>query len=249
MVSKFVYPYNSGSRSAKTLAEALGAKRIRLVGSRFKDSPSKCVINWGSSSCPYESLNNSYNVRLAGNKIESLTRFSNEGVPCPDWTTSKEIASIWLTEGHTVVCRATVVGCSGEGITLKEGASTELPDVPLYTKYCKKKDEYRVHVFDGHVIDVQRKMRKKDIPDEQIDWKVRNLAGGFIFGREGVDPGGEVLETSVSAVNSLGLLFGAVDIGYHPEEGERVYEVNTAPGLEGSTVLSYVEAIKKYIGE
>ena len=243
----FVYPYRSGSRSARRLAEALGAKRIRLSGSKFKESPSKIVVNWGSSSCPYECLNDPASINKASNKLLTLENFENHGVSTPNWTTSKEIASDWLTEGHTVVCRGTLVGSSGEGITLVSDPLCELPVVPLYTKYTKKKDEYRVHVFDGKVIDVQRKMRKKDVTDDEVDWKIRNLAGGFIFGREGVDPDDSVLEEAVRAVMSLGLLFGAVDVGEHPKEGTRVYEVNTAPGLEGSTVNSYVKAVKEYL--
>lgn len=243
----FVYPYRSGSRSAKRLSEALGAKRIRLSGSKFKKSPSKIVVNWGSSSCPYECLNDPVNINQASNKLLTLENFKNHGVSTPNWTTSKEIASNWLTEGHTIVCRGTLVGSSGEGITLVSDPLCELPVVPLYTKYTKKKNEYRVHVFDGKVIDVQRKMRKKDVTDDEVDWKIRNLAGGFIFGREGVDPDDSVLEEAVRAVTSLGLLFGAVDVGEHPKEGVRVYEVNTAPGLEGSTVNSYVKAVKEYL--
>lgn len=258
----FVYPYRSGSKSAKRLAEALEAKRIKLLGSKFKESPSKVVLNWGSSSCPYECLNDPSSVSVASDKLLSLKQLSLSGISVPDWTTDRQIASGWLTEGHTVVCRGKLNGSSGEGITLVSKADMSiddedsvdhghgekfLPDVPLYTKYTKKKDEYRVHVFDGKVIDVQRKMRKKDVPDQQVDWKVRNLAGGFIFGREGVNPDDSVLQESTSAVQSLGLVFGAVDIGFHLEEGARVYEVNTAPGLEGSTVDSYVKAIKEYL--
>lgn len=245
----FVYPYKSGSKSAKRLAEALEAKRIKTAGSKFKESPSKVVLNWGSSSCPYECLNDASAVSVASDKLLTLKQLSLSGVSVPEWTTDRQIASGWLTEGHTVVCRGKLNGSSGEGITLVSDPLCELPDVPLYTKYTKKKDEYRVHVFDGKVIDVQRKMRKSDVPDNEVDWKIRNLAGGFIFGREGVDPSDTVLEESCRAVTSLGLLFGAVDIGEHPETGARVYEVNTAPGLEGSTVDSYVKAIREYLGE
>lgn len=243
----FIYPYKPGSQSAKRLSGALGAKRIKHHGSKFKESQNKVVINWGSSSCPYDCLNDSGAVSVASDKLLSLKQLSLSSVSVPEWTTDRQIASGWLKEGHTVVCRGTLVGSSGQGITLVSDPLCELPLVPLYTKYTKKKDEYRVHVFDGKVIDVQRKMRKKSVPDQQVDWKIRNLAGGFIFGREGVNPDDTVLEESCRAVSSLGLLFGAVDIGDHPETGARVYEVNTAPGLEGSTVDSYVKALKEYL--
>lgn len=243
----FVYPYKKGSKSAKALAHTLGAKRIKLQNSRFKPRDWKTVVNWGSSSCPYDCLNMPGPVKIASDKLGTFWHLKEAGVSTPDWTTSREIASIWLKEGHTVVCRHTLVGSSGQGIELVSGPENELPEAPLYTKYTKKKDEYRVHVFDGRVIDVQRKMRKSDVPDSEVDWKIRNLAGGFIFGREGVDPDDSVLEESSRAVPSLGLLFGAVDVGYHQETGAKVYEVNTAPGLAGSTVDSYAEAIRTYI--
>lgn len=243
----FVYPYKKGSKSAKRLAEALGCKQIKLEGSKYRERPWKTVVNWGSSKCPYESLNDSSAVAVASDKLLSLKQLSLCGVSTPEWTTDRQIASGWLTEGHTVVCRGTLTGSSGEGIELVSDPLCDLPLVPLYTKYAKKKDEYRVHVFDGKVIDVQRKMRKKDVPDGEVDWKIRNLAGGFIFGREGVNPDDQVLQESTSAVKALGLVFGAVDVGFHPDFGAKVYEVNTAPGLEGSTVDSYVKAIKEYL--
>lgn len=243
----FIYPYNKGSGSARLLAHTLGAKRIKLQNSRFKPRDWKIVVNWGSTKCPYLCLNSPGAVETAANKLDTFFSLHEDGVSVPEWTQSHQIASIWLKEGHTVVCRHTLVGSSGQGIELVSDPLCELPSAPLYTKYTKKKDEYRVHVFDGRVIDIQRKMRKKDTPDEQVDWKIRNLAGGFIFGREGVDPSDEVLRHSLKAVKSLGLTFGAVDIGDHPEFGAKVYEVNTAPGLQGSTVNAYAEAIRSYI--
>jgi hypothetical protein len=49
-------------------------------------------------------------------------------------------------------------------------------------------------------------------------------------------------------VHALGLDFGGVDVGYHAPTGTcAVYEVNTAPGQEGSTPLYYLEGFKKLI--
>ena len=46
-------------------------------------------------------------------------------------------------------------------------------------------------------------------------------------------------EAAVKAVNSLGLDFGAVDICEDEEGNPYVFEVNTAPGIEGTTVEKY----------
>ena len=45
----FIYPYKTGSNSAKLLSNAVGAKRIKLENSLFKGSPEKRVVNWGNS--------------------------------------------------------------------------------------------------------------------------------------------------------------------------------------------------------
>ncbi|MNJ09659.1 hypothetical protein D3C77_38070 [compost metagenome] len=111
-----------------------------------------------------------------------------------------------------------------------------------------KKEEYRIHVFNGEVVDVQRKARKKDVPDDQVNWKVRNLANGFIFARGEEALGNvpqDVLDQAVKAVAALGLDFGAADVVYNDKQGKAYcLEVNTAPGLSGSTLDGYVKQLK-----
>ncbi len=99
-----------------------------------------------------------------------------------------------------------------------------------------------VHARNGEVLDVQRKARKKEVPDEQVTWKIRNLAGGFIFARGDCNPEEGVKEQAVKAVDALGLDFGAVDIIYTKKKEVLVLEVNTACGLVGTTLDKYVEA-------
>lgn len=126
-------------------------------------------------------------------------------------------------------------------------ASLEEVNAPLYVKYIKKQQEYRVHVFNGSVIDVQRKMRRTDTPDEDVNWQVRNHSNGFIFGREGVELSPTALTMCVASVQALGLDFGAVDM-IHNERSDTYYvlEVNTACGLTGTTLEKYKTAILEY---
>jgi D-alanine-D-alanine ligase-like ATP-grasp enzyme len=98
-------------------------------------------------------------------------------------------------------------------------------------------------VWDGNIIDIQEKKRKKETPDDQVNWQIRNHDNGFIFARSEVAPPRCILDYSLAAVSALGLDFGAVDLGYNVKREEAVvYEVNTAPGLEGSTLDAYFEA-------
>jgi len=154
-------------------------------------------------------------------------------------------ASEWLKQGHTVVCRTVLNGHSGNGIIIAENED-ELVKAPLYTRYVKKQNEYRVHVFNGKMIHKQRKARRLDVPDEEVDWKVRNHDNGFIFQIEDFDLPEDCEKQAIAAVEALGLDFGAVDVVYNGKEQKAyVLEVNSAPGLSGTTLDKYVEVFSE----
>lgn len=245
-----IFPYKAGSASAKALAEALGVKRIKEKGSKFKGAAHKLIINWGCSKLPAELLkcrvlNSPESVSKASCKLASFKAMHEAGVSIPHFTESKQEASKAIQEGKTYVARTVLRGHSGVGIVILED---KIVDAPLYVEYVPKKEEYRIHVFNGEVVDIQRKARKKDVPDDQVNWKVRNLANGFIFARGeevlGAIPE-DVLVQAKRAVASLGLDFGAADVIYNDKQKKAyVLEVNTAPGLSGSTLEGYVERLK-----
>lgn len=171
------------------------------------------------------------------------------GARTPKFTANWEVAEGWIDEGYVVVCRTILNGNSGEGIVLAETVD-ELVEAPLYVRYVPKKQEYRVHVFRDGVVDVQRKARRKDVADDQVNWKIRNHDNGFIFAR-GEDLGEvpeDVLTQSINAVKACGLDFGAVDVIFNEkEQSAYVLEVNTAPGLSGATLDVYVERFKEIV--
>ena len=133
-------------------------------------------------------------------------------------------------------------GVDGRGV--RNDGRGVLDDAPLYTKYVKKADEYRIHVFDGNVIDIQQKRKRQEVPNDEINYQIRNACNGWVFCRDNVHCPAECLALARRAVAVLGLDFGAVDIGYNRSSTAAVvYEVNTAPGLEGTTLDKYHEAI------
>jgi glutathione synthase/RimK-type ligase-like ATP-grasp enzyme len=245
-----IYAYKAGSQSAKLLAKGLGVKCIKHANSKFRGNNNKRVINWGSSVLPEEVMrcfvfNHLKAVSCASNKLLAFEAMARAGVRVPDFTTDREAAEESLAVWVTVVVRHKLNGHSGEGIELVSDVA-QLPDAPLYVKYIGKSDEYRVHVVDSKVIHIQRKARRKDVPDDQVNWQVRNHANGFIFahGAEALGhvPPDVILE-SIKAVEALGLDFGAVDVIVGKKDGKAyVLEVNTAPGLTGTTLDKYVEA-------
>lgn len=166
----------------------------------------------------------------------------------PEFTDSIIKADMWRMAGHTVVERHVLNGNSGAGIRLVE-PEDHLTAAPLYVKYVPKKQEYRVHVCGGEAVDVQRKARRKDVEDDAINWKIRNHDNGFIFARnEGDVTPPDVIAQAVRSVNALGLAFGAVDVIFNEKEQKAyVLEVNTAPGLSGTTLEGYLKRFQDYL--
>lgn len=255
MEKTFIYPYKAGSKSALALSEALGVKRIKLKNSRFKGGSNKMVINWGSSTMTEETkaclvVNRPENVAIAANKLNFFNQVSSD-VNIPPYTVDKDEAASYVEAGKIVVARTTLTGHSGQGIHLLENMEEfegfDHQDVKIYTQYIPKKDEFRVHVMDGEVLDYRRKSLPKGYQTSDTGWKVRTHQHGFIYAKEGFDIPEEVLEQARMAVSSCGLIFGAVDViwnNFHKKA--YVLEVNTAPGLEGSTLDRYKEGFEKF---
>lgn len=250
----YIFPYKPASVSAKALAGDLGIKRIKRKNSKWAPKEGRKVVNWGCSTenlPPHlqgkevEWLNSPEAVSKSAHKVKAFKAMGKAGVSIVPFTEDYREAQGWLEDNASVVVRHKIKGKGGQGIELvSEG---DLPQAPLYTKYVPKKDEFRIHVFQGEVFDHQYKARKRDV--EAPNWKIRNHENGFIFARNmDKEIPQAVLEESVKAVAALGLDFGAVDIGYNEREGKAfVYEVNTACGLEGTTLERYVEKLQSLV--
>lgn len=242
--SMYLYPYKPGSASAKVLSNNLEIKRIKRKNSKFKGTSNKIVINFGSSSLPSEVLkckilNNPQAVEIASNKLKTF--FYLKDVPdinIPEFTAELSVAQNW-TENNLVVIRNILNGNSGKGIEIVDNLF-DVTYAPLYTKYIPKKDEYRVHVFRDTIIDLQRKARSSEIEDEDVNWQIRNHANGFIFMREGVELPDSAKEMCIKAIKVVGLDFGAIDLIWNEKENKYyILEINTAMGLEGTTLEKY----------
>lgn len=243
----YIYPYKLASKSAKDLRKGLSSLlgyKVKLVtpDGNFKPRRDDIVINWGNSQKHNWKANpndlNFYElVATASNKLESFKLFKENNIPIPEWTTNKEEAKKWKGD---IVVRTILNSHSGRGIVLCN--SETIIDAPLYVKYKKKKEEYRVHVFKGKVIDVQQKRKRTDY--EGHDTKIRNHHTGWVYTRENVRIDDALKTIASQAIQALHLDFGAVDIIYNEHENQYyVLEVNTAPGLEGTTLNNYVKEL------
>lgn len=177
------------------------------------------------------------------NKIEQLTLFKENNVSHPPFCTSS--AGVEALESKTIFARTLVNSTNGRGIVEFERGSVP-PNAPLYTAYIPKKAEYRFHVFNGEVIDVQEKRKKRGIDERNT--RIRNVNNGYVYCRDNLTPPTGAAELAVRAVQALGYDYGAVDIVYNEKRNQcYVLEVNSRPGLMGTTVERYADAlIKKY---
>lgn len=244
----FVNSYRKGSKSAKALRNGLREKGIKAFLDIKNVKGDFLTINWGGSNCPNFKyvLNPSYYVAHAIDKISTFEMLSAADVRHVEALYSKEDAA---AHGGIIYCRTLLTASQGDGIVVATRPE-ELVDAPLYTVGItdEGRKEYRVHVFAGKVIHVQEKRRRKGHKDN-VDFndKVRNLAGAWVFTIQDVNPSNDTRCTSVSAIAALGLDFGAVDIVQDSNGVGWVLEVNTACGLEGTTVSKYVDAIVDYV--
>ncbi len=177
------------------------------------------------------------------NKIEQFTRFSGR-VSSPKFARSIQDAK--ALECRTLFARTIVNGTNGRGIIEFNQDDAQYPVAPLYTEYIPKKAEYRVHVFNGEVIDIQQKKKSRSFNNELRDTRVRNTNNGYVYCRDGIDPPDGIAPLALSAVAACGYQYGAVDIIFNEKRNQcYVLEVNSRPGLMGTTLDKYSDAIIK----
>lgn len=236
-----LYPYHPGSQSAKKLANLLGVKRMRHVGSKL---PLKMttLINWGSSSCPEAAKVYNSMAGKASNKRTALISMAAQGVKVPPFTVAKEEAQQWLTNGKRVFARTILNGHSGAGIVNIKGKDGVLPDAPLYVEYIQKSAEYRAHVVRDNVFFIQQKKKRTDV--EVTDKFIRSHKNGYVFCQNDIVVPEGLDKLAVAAVKAVKLDFGAVDIILGKDNQLYVLEVNTAPGLDNSSAEKYANALK-----
>lgn len=259
MSDMFIWPYKSASESATALAKELGINKVKRQGTSVRDKKDRIIINWGSSDCPFtiaKVLNKPDKVAIAADKLrffQAIDRYNKIGltqtrfitsVNIPEWSTQYRQALLWIQAGYRVCARTILNGNNGAGLIITNQAN-ELPtDAPLYTVYIPKTHEFRVHVIDGTVVEVQKKVWPKSKSSEGVDFSQRNFSDGFVFQsakyRE-VHP--EVIRQALNAVKALELDFAGVDVIWNGEKAA-VLEVNTAPGIDGSDLTLYANSFK-----
>ena len=219
-----------GSQSLKTLAQTLTSRLGYKVWRSTREKPRRLHLKYGHS-------------------VDKLTQyrwFQERGLSSLEFTTRHEDADTWIEQGETVFGRKYLNSSCGKGIVVFEagnGISPMTSPCPVYTKYKKKKREFRVHIFKDRVVMVCEKLRKKEFNGES-DTKIRNLANGYVFVQNVANEPAGLRELALAAAAVSPSDFKGVDIGYNEKKEELfIIEVNSAPGIQGSNVNRYAEVI------
>lgn len=180
------------------------------------------------------------------NKIEQYFWFLDNEIPALEFTTWDEVALEWLNDGNVVFGRKYLNASCGKGIVVME-TPADMQMCPVYTKYKKKKREFRVHVFKDQVVAVTEKKRRKEFNGVR-DTKIRNLANGYVFTQTVVDEPEGLRDLALRAARVSSSDFRGVDVGYNQLKDELfVIEVNSAPGIQGSNINKYLEAVLQHV--
>ena len=215
------------SASLKLLAQALSTRLGYKVFRSTQQKPKRDHIRYGHS-------------------VDKLTQyrwFQEQGLSALEFTTDAVAAKQWLDNGDTVFGRRLLNASCGAGIVVFEPNGTAPANCPVYTRYKKKKREFRVHVYQDQIVAVTEK-RKRAGFGGQRDTKIRNLANGYVFCQtvENEPQGLRALALAASRVTHSD--FKGVDIGFNEKNNDLfVIEVNSAPGIQGSNVDAYVSKI------
>ena len=253
MLRPIIYPYNIYSESARLLSFSLSdleCKRVRENGNYSYQVNNHLIINWGNPRTPkwwkdkITLVNNPKSVAKAQNKLVAF-ELMNGKVRIPKFTTLIDEAKEWIKNDRVAVARTLLRGCGGRGIYLVDNEN-HLPDCTLYTRYIKKSAEYRIHIFMGTVLHMQKKMLRNG--SEGNNFQIRNYNNGWIFGSKNIAVPQDVVEQALLAGKALNLDFGAVDVGWQEKSQKAfVYEVNTAPALEGTTLDLYCQRVRRLL--
>jgi len=242
LMKRILVAPHAPSNGARDLARGVGGKTTKAEKIFKRDV---VLVNWGRSDLnvrgrPHRVLNNPRAIATASNKLTCFQAMKARGVPCVDFTTDPDIVKQWLRDEHIVYGRKILNSSQGNGIVIIDNIN-KLVSCPLYTKGVVKAHEYRVHIFQNKMIDITKKRRRNDAETNDL---IKNLENGWVYCRNDIEVPDEIVTAARSAVNAVGLDFGAVDLLYK-REVPYVLEINTAPGLEGTTLDKYIEEFKR----
>ena len=244
---------NRSCVTGKELREALDGTR------KSTNRRAKCdlFIRWGNTeqfdNLKYKKeLNTLEAVLRTTNKLTMLQTLLASGVPTLEFSSDPaSIDSFKDREGNVYIRNK----LGGVRYGNDFNASRDL----YYSRPVRfKRREYRVHVFNGRVLGAYEKVpvslaegqrrNAETLPKLFKSDTCRFVRCDLVVDAQGLNPRvhAAAQQMCIDAVNSLGLVFGGVDLIRNKHGEFTICEVNSAPGLNGLNVERWVEAIREY---
>jgi hypothetical protein len=243
---------NRSCVTGKELRQALSAIRKRT------NKRAKCdlFIRWGSTeqfdSVRYKKELNSLSAVLrTANKLVMLQTLSESNVPTLDFSNDVTLIDDFKdSEGNVYIRNRSGVVRYGNDFSTNS-------DLYFSRAVPNKRREYRVHVFNGKILGAYEKVplvpadSENSNPYAKVNRPKLYKSDTCKFVRcnldlEGARVNAAAQQICIDSVNSLGLLFGGVDLIRDKDGNFTICEVNSAPGLNGLNVDRWVEAIREY---
>ena len=251
-----IYPFKKGLASTAMLRNA-GAK-VRYGTSTVRQG---IATAWGMKTMPAWAgnvlwVNRPDALSLVSDKLQwaaYCTALRDQAcVIVPEFTTSTEQATEWAGTSRTkVLCRTELNSHSGQGITVARQAE-EVIDAPLYTKYFRKNQEFRiVYGTACGVVYAKSKRRPADTEMTADDLLIRTKERGYVYQDEEDIPVPilEALSILAADLSSRGLSLLAYDVAYNSAtEQVCIIEANTAWGMNEEAGIKTLAAMET-IGE
>lgn len=234
---------STGAKELVAWLRTQGVRAIRLRGQAakirsktnrkkiltFSPGPGDLLVNWGDTyHGPMGHGVKILNSQMVGNKKYELLKLAKAGVPVPQTSTVPVVGYVGRRANHT----------GGSDLLHPPGH----PD--FYVQKLPIVKEFRVHIFKGVSI---RAGMKKPRTSNPHPW-VRSWDGGWSIYYDGdahANMKQKYRDIAKKALDALGYDFGAVDLGVTSSGSVVVFEVNSAPGLEGNTIAVYGQKILK----
>lgn len=245
---KFVILYSN--KSSKTGKELL--TKFKTVSQKaFRKRSNKLfkadlVLRWGSTENfpnlrSKIELNDLEAVKKASNKLLMMKTLKENNIPTPeicfDMNNESMINSLRDENGGFYV--------RGQNQEIRYDDEVRSTDLYVSKPIENKRREYRVHVFNGEIVGIYEKVPREEnvqlFKSHNCDFQSRNP--------ENCRVSKEDQEMCIKAVNSLGLLFGGLDLCRTSDRKCYVLEVNSSPALNTPNVDRYFNLIMRYYEE
>lgn len=245
MSDVFLLYHDTTDVTGEKLGQYLGCDHGKRVSADEYDT----LIRWGSRvrvNASAQVVNESNAIRQANKKYQALERLADNGVNVPRHT--QDSSKVGPSDDDYITYPALGRASSharGTDIELiLQQRDIYLTDNHHYVDYIPTELEYRMHVFDGEIVKIHEKRKRREADNHPY---IRNNETGYVFLNPREEPPDESL--AINAVETLGLDFGAVDVIRAEESGEEyVLEVNTAPSLDENNLRRYGDAFADEFG-